>query len=98
MRQFYVYILASHAKVLYVGVTNDLLRRIWEHRFAGQGFTSRYRVNRLVYIEQTESPGSAIAREKQIKGWVRRKKRQLIESENPFWLDLADGWFDEPLK
>jgi putative endonuclease len=98
MRQFYVYILASHSKVLYIGVTNDLLRRIWEHRFTGQGFTKQYRVDKLVYFEQTLSPSAAIAREKQIKGWVRRKKRDLIESENPFWLDLADGWFDEPGK
>jgi putative endonuclease len=98
VRQFFVYILASQAKVLYVGVTNDLQRRLWQHRFAGDGFTSRYNVKRLVYFEQTLSPTAAIAREKQIKGWVRRRKSDLIESENPFWLDLADGWFDEPAK
>ena len=93
MRQFFVYILSSHSRRLYVGVTNNLERRIWEHRHGAHGFTTRYRMNRLVHFESTENVIGAIAREKQIKGWVRAKKCALIEQTNPFWIDLAEGWF-----
>lgn len=84
-----VYILASHSRVLYVGVTNDLVRRVQQHRStAVGGFTREYHVHRLVYYETTESAYAAITREKQIKGWRREKKLRLIERENPGWVEL----------
>ena len=95
MRQYYVYILASHSRTTYVGVTNDLLRRLHEHRRGPVGFTAKYRVRRLVYYESTENVASAIAREKQLKGWTRNKKVALIELTNPMWLDLAAPWFND---
>ena len=92
--RFHVYILASHSRVLYTGVTRDLIRRIHQHR-QGEipGFTRQYRVTRLVYFEETSEARHAFKRERQIKGWSRRKKIQLIESLNPGWLDLAEDWF-----
>mgnify|MGYP001321891787 CR=1 FL=1 len=93
MNQYYVYILANLAGTLYVGVTNDLQRRLEEHRAAlTPSFTSRYRVSRLVYFEVTDDVQAAIAREKQIKGWVRRKKVALIAEANPTWRDLSNDW------
>jgi putative endonuclease len=90
----FVYILASRSRVVYVGVTNDLVRRIWEHRTGSVGgFTRRYGVDRLVYYEAAADPGGAIRREKQIKGWARVKKVAMIESLNPEWNDLAEYWF-----
>jgi putative endonuclease len=92
-RRFFVYILASHRRVLYIGVTNDLERRLAEHRQGvTAGFTSRYAVNKLVHFELTENPMSAIAREKEIKGWRREKKVRLIEETNPQWVDLSRDW------
>lgn len=92
MRQFYVYILASHSRVLYVGVTNDLRRRVYEHRQGLVAFTARYRVKWLVHFECTANVAAAIAREKQIKGWLRRKKVALIETSNVAWHDLSGDW------
>lgn len=92
MRQFYVYILASTSRVLYVGVTNDLRRRIHEHRTATAGFTADYHVHHLVYFEVTGNPLAAIAREKEIKRWSRRKKVALVTGANPRWTDLARSW------
>ena len=93
-RSFYVYIVASWRRVLYVGVTNDLVRRVWEHKEkVHEGFTSKYNVNRLVYYEETADVLAAIAREKQIKGWLRAKKVALIEGMNPGWEDLSEGWY-----
>ena len=90
MKDYYVYILASISRALYVGVTNDLARRVYEHKEGVvKGHTSRYRINRLVYFEQTNDVHAAIAREKQIKGWVRKRKVALIESANPGWKDLS---------
>ena len=89
-KTYFVYILANRSRTLYVGVTNDLIRRLWEHRTGiGSKFTDRYAIHRLVHIESTSAPRDAIAREKQIKSWSRRKKVALIESTNPDWLDLA---------
>ena len=85
-----VYLLASRSRALYVGVTNDLARRLAEHR-EGSGYTARYRIDRLVYHEAHASARDAIAREKQIKAWRREKKVALIERENPGWRDLAWG-------
>jgi len=91
-RTYYVYILASRSRNLYTGVTNNLTRRVYEHR-AGlvPGFTQRYRIHRLVYWEDFRDVGAAIAREKQIKAWTRAKRVALIESRNPTWEDLAAG-------
>ncbi len=88
MRVYYVYIMASRSRVLYTGVTNNLARRVHEHKSLVSGFTSRYRVTRLVYFEQFRYVLDAIAREKQIKGWVRARKVRLIEGHNPTWEDL----------
>ena len=97
MRTYYVYLMASRSRVLYTGVTNNLARRINEHkRGLIPGFTSRYRVTRLVYFEEFADVRVAIAREKEIKGWVRMRKLRLIEERNPTWADLADRWFREP--
>ena len=97
--EYFVYILASRSRVLYVGVTNDLRRRVWEHRNGVvEGFTKRYHVHRLVWFESGNYVVSAIEREKQIKGWRREKKVALIEELNPTWEDLAKDWFDAPLK
>ena len=93
VRQLHVYILASRSRVLYVGVTNDLRRRIYEHRTARTGFTAAYRVHRLVYFETIGPPIAAIAREKELKRWRRERKVALIEATNPEWWDLAEGWW-----
>jgi putative endonuclease len=93
MKQYYVYILTSNSGTFYTGMTNDLQRRVGQHKQKLiPGFTSRYNVNRLVYFEVFNEPQQAIAREKQIKGWVRRKKIALIEEENPTWRDLSQDW------
>ncbi|HQV68586.1 MAG TPA: GIY-YIG nuclease family protein [Thermoflexales bacterium] len=90
MKSYYVYITASKSRVIYTGVTNDLKRRIYEHKNKLiPGFTSRYNADRLVYFEETSDVRPAIQREKQIKGWVREKKIALIESVNPTWRDLS---------
>jgi putative endonuclease len=86
----HVYIMASASRVLYIGVTSDLLRRVMEHKeMCVLGFTARYRVTELVYFEAFGDIRIAIAREKQIKGWLRARKIALIESFNPHWRDLA---------
>ena len=99
MKHYYVYIMASKSKVLYIGVTNDLRRRVYEHKHhLIKGFTDKYEVTKLVYYEETSDVKEAIRREKQIKGWLRRKKIALIEAMNPQWTDLSQGWFhDVPL-
>lgn len=93
---FFVYIMASKSRVLYAGMTNDLRLRVYEHKTGRlEGFTKRYRIHRLVYFEQYQYVYNAIAREKQIKNWVRQKRVALIESVNPTWEDLAETWFTE---
>ena len=95
-RAYCLYILASRSRVLYTGVTNDLARRVHEHKQGLiPGFTQQYRVTRLVYFEQFGDIGDAIAREKQIKGWVRARKLKLIEERNSAWADLAQNWFEQ---
>jgi putative endonuclease len=93
----WVYIMASRGSgTLYIGVTTDLRTRIWQHRTgACEGFTKRYRVNRLVYFEPFHGISAAIDREKAIKGWTRQRKISLLEAANPAWVDLAAGWFDD---
>ena len=98
-KEYFVYIMASRSRVLYVGVTSDLEKRVYKHKFhVRDGFTARYRVERLVFYETTSSVQDAIAREKQIKGWLRAKKAALIESENSTWSDLSDGWFEKQIR
>ena len=89
-KSFYVYILTNKTtKVLYIGVTNNLSRRVYEHKQKlVKGFTSKYKVDKLVYYEVFDSPDNAISREKQLKGWLRNKKIELIKSFNPLWKDL----------
>ena len=90
MKTCHVYIMASASRVLYIGVTGDLLRRVREHKqMRVPGFTARYRVTELVYFEAIGDIRIAIAREKQIKGWLRARKIALIESFNPHWRDWA---------
>ncbi len=90
---YYIYILTNKSnKVLYVGVTNDLVRRVYEHRNKlVKGFTEKYNVNKLVCYEYVEDVVSAIEREKEIKGWNRDKKIALINEKNPLWEDLYEG-------
>jgi putative endonuclease len=86
--------MASHSRVLYVGVTSDLLRRVFQHKQGMiEGFTRKYRVNRLVYFEDTRNGRAAVAREREIEGWTREKKCRLIEAANAGWQDLASSWF-----
>lgn len=96
MKSYYVYILASKRNgTLYTGVTNDLERRVYEHKNnIIKGFTSKYNVHNLVYFEETNDVIEALALVKRIKGWLRKKKVALIESANPEWKDLSKDWFD----
>ena len=90
-RGYHVYIMASNSRRLYIGVTGHLSRRVQQHR-AGEfeGFSKKYQMKRLVYVEATSDVQAAIRREKQLKGWLRAKKLKLIESLNPEWRDLGD--------
>jgi putative endonuclease len=95
VRTYYVYILASRSRTLYVGVTNDLTRRVFEHKtHVVAGFTDHYRIDRLVHFEEAADVNAAIAREKQIKSWRREKKLRLVESFNLTWQDLSADWYD----
>ena len=95
-RTYWVYILASRKNgTLYIGVTNSLERRAWQHQNkTTAGFTARYGVDRLVYFEDFRDVTNAITREKQLKAGSRAKKIALIEKENPEWRDLSEGWFE----
>ena len=91
-KSYWVYILASRSRVLYIGVTNDIARRLAEHRAGlGGAFTRRYRTHTLVYLEEHRQIADAIAREKELKGKSRAKKVALIAVQNPGWTDLAPG-------
>jgi putative endonuclease len=91
MSDYYVYIMSNRMHVLYIGITNDLERRVAEHNDAtGTGFTHKYHLTRLVYFESYQDVRDAIAREKQLKGWKREKKLSLIEALNPQWSDLGE--------
>ena len=94
---YYIYILTNwNNKVMYIGMTNDLERRVAEHKEKIiPGFTKRYNVNKLVYYEYTMDVNSAIDREKQIKKWRREKKNALVETMNPEWKDLSLNWYKE---
>jgi len=95
-KEYYVCIMTNKSRTLYTGVTNDLMRGVDEHKNKLlPGFTSRYNIQYLVYYESTPGIHVALAREKQIKGWLRAKKIALIDSMNPAWKDLAEEWFIE---
>ena len=92
-RVYYTYIMGSKSGVLYIGITGDLMTRVTQHRSrATPGFTAHYRVTRLLYFEEFGRPTEAIAREKELKGWRRNRKLDLIRSKNPNWTDLGAEW------
>jgi len=94
-KRYYMYMVASRSRTLYTGATGRLTGRVIQHRQGLiEGFTSKYRIHRLVYFEVYRDVRNAIAREKQIKRWRREKKVALIEKRNPAWDDLAERWFD----
>ena len=94
---FCTYIVSSSSGTLYIGVTNNIERRVREHKSGEfEGFASRYHCDRLVYYEKYDDVHRAIGREKQLKGWTRAKKIALIEKLNPRWADLAESWVEEP--
>jgi putative endonuclease len=94
MKTYYVYIMTNRTRTLYTGVTGDLERRVFQHKHKLlPGFTRDYHINRLVYFESFGDIRDAIAREKQIKGWLRSKKVALIVASNPAWRDLAQDWY-----
>ena len=93
MKTYYVYIMTNRSGTLYTGVTNDLERRVYEHKSrTGSKFTTKYKIDRLLHFEAFTNILDAITREKQIKGWLRAKKIALIESANPDWEDLSAEW------
>jgi putative endonuclease len=93
-RQFYVYILANESRMLYVGMTNNIETRVSEHKQKLiPGYTATYNIHRLVYYEDYAYVWDAIAREKQLKRWLRARKVALIEADNPSWSDLAADWY-----
>jgi putative endonuclease len=93
-KEYYVHIMTNKSRTLYTGVTNDLMRRVPEHKHKlVPGFTSKYNIQYLVYYESTPSIHAALGREKQIKGWLRAKKIALINSMNPAWKDLSEEWY-----
>jgi putative endonuclease len=92
---YFVYIMTNRSRTLYIGVTNNLVRRVREHKTRiGSGFTAKYKLDRLVYFERFEDVHNAIEREKRIKGWLRIKKIALIVSVNPAWKDLSEEWYE----
>jgi putative endonuclease len=91
---YFVYIMSNRSKTLYTGVTNSMIRRVQEHKLGvGSGFTTKYKLDRLVYFERSDDIRNAIEREKRIKGWLRIKKISLIVSVNPEWKDLSVEWY-----
>jgi putative endonuclease len=97
-RCYYAYIVASRSRVIYVGVTNNIERRLTQHKErACEGFTATYHCDRLVWFQRYNAPAAAIAREKELKGWRRSRKIELIQRENPTWVDLSEDW-GKPIK
>lgn len=92
---YFTYIMASRCHTLYIGMTGDLQRRVFQHKWKEpDGFTSRYNCDRLVWFERFGDVRDAIAREKQLKGWRRARKLELIVSQNPAWTDLSGDWYE----
>ncbi len=98
--RYYVYIMSNASRTLYIGMTNDLVARVWQHKQReGDGFTARYNVTQLVYFEEAAHPQVAIAREKELKNWRRARKVALVSEANPTWRDLsADEGFFAPIR
>lgn len=95
-RELFIYIMASPTRNTYIGVTNNLERRVWQHKNgATPGYASKIGATKLVYVETYPDIRDAIAREKALKDWRREKKIVLIEAQNPFWNDLSRGWYEE---
>ena len=95
--RYAVYIVTNATRLLYVGLSSDLRHRMWQHKEKEfEGYTANWEVFRLVYYEAYEHVANAIRREKQLKGWTRKKKIALIESVNRNWHDLSEEWFEEP--
>jgi putative endonuclease len=95
MKTYYIYIMTNHSRTIYTGVTNNLERRVQEHKDKLiSGFTKKYNITELLYYEETNDVYAALAREKEIKGWLRVKKIALIETMNPEWKDLSLDWYD----
>ncbi len=95
-RLYFTYIIASRSRTLYVGVTSDLRRRVFQHKQKTHpGFTARYNCNRLVWFESFSEVSAAIQREKEIKGWTRARKIAVIEGGNPTWEDLSEQWYPQ---
>jgi len=96
MRAYFIYMMTNRSRVvLYTGVTNDLARRVWEHQHGTvKGFTKKYKLDTLIYYDACSDIRDAIAREKQVKGWLRAKKNALVETNNPKWIDLSPQLFD----
>ncbi|MEQ8526034.1 GIY-YIG nuclease family protein [Gracilimonas sp.] len=93
-KSYYAYILSNSSRMLYTGMTNDLQHRVYQHKQKLiDGFTKKYNLHKLVYYAETDDVGYAIQREEEIKGWSRKKKKQLIDSMNPKWNDLAKDWY-----
>ncbi len=93
--EYFVYIMASISKVLYIGVTNNIYRRTLEHKQClNKGFTQKYKCHKLVYYESYDDVYEAIEREKQLKRWRREKKVKLIENDNLYWSDLSNDWYE----
>jgi putative endonuclease len=94
-RVYFAYIVASRSRTLYTGMTGDLWTRVLQHKqnLHPDGFAATYNCDRLVWFERFLDPSNAIAREKQLKGWIRAKKIALIESNNPTWEDLSESWY-----
>lgn len=96
MKHYYVYIMTNKSGTLYTGVTNNLQRRVYEHKQKlVSGFTKKYKIGRLVYFEETSNVDAAIQREKEIKGWLRVKKIAMVNTVNPKWEDLSADWFEK---
>ena len=92
-KSYYTYIVASRSRTLYIGVTSNLEQRIWQHKNKGyEGFSAKYNCNRLVWFERYTHSVTAIAREKELKGWLRARKIELIEASNTSWADLSEDW------
>ena len=96
MKEYYVYIMANKSGTLYIGVTNDLERRVYEHKNKLiEGFTKKYNITWLVYFDTADDVTAAIAKEKHIKGMLRNKKLELIKKKNPLMVDLSEGWYEK---
>ena len=99
MPEYHVYMMTNRSGTLYIGVTNDIQRRVLEHKSGiGNTFTARYKMTRLLYVESTPYVLNAIEREKQLKSWTRKRKLELVREQNPLWRDLSEDWLSEELE